>query len=95
MEAPGAESVYHLYVVRHPRRDKLREHLQARGVGTALHYPLPLHLQKCFAELGGKPGDFPVSERAAEGCLSLPIYPELADAQIEHVAAMIREFKDW
>jgi dTDP-4-amino-4,6-dideoxygalactose transaminase len=87
--------VYHLYVVRHPGRDRLREHLQARGVGTALHYPLPLHLQKCFASLGGKPGDFPVAERAAQGCLSLPIYPELADAQIEHVAAMIREFRDW
>jgi dTDP-4-amino-4,6-dideoxygalactose transaminase len=95
VEAPGAESVYHLYVVRHPRRDRLREHLQARGVGTALHYPLPLHLQKCFAGLGHKAGDFPVAERAAQGCLSLPIYPEMTDAQIEHVAAMIAEFKDW
>jgi dTDP-4-amino-4,6-dideoxygalactose transaminase len=95
LEAPGCESVYHLYVIRHPKRDKLKEHLQAKGIGTALHYPLPLHLQKCFARLGHKPGDFPVAEKAANGCLSLPVFPELTDPQIEYVAAMIREFKDW
>lgn len=94
-EADYAESVYHLYVVRHPARDRLREFLAARDVGTALHYPLPLHLQKCYAHLGHKPGDFPVAERAARECLSLPIYPELTDEQIGHVAAMIREFKAW
>jgi len=91
-EAEGCESVYHLYVVRHPRRDALREHLAARGVGTALHYPLPLHLQKCFADFGHKPGDFPVSEQAARECLSLPIYPELTDAQQEYTAAQIQDF---
>jgi dTDP-4-amino-4,6-dideoxygalactose transaminase len=95
VEAPGIESVYHLYVVRHPKRDRLREHLEARGIGTALHYPLPLHLQKCFADLGHKAGDFPVAEAAAKGCISLPIYPDMSDAQVEYVAAMIREFKDW
>jgi dTDP-4-amino-4,6-dideoxygalactose transaminase len=95
IEAAGAESAYHLYVVRHPGRDRLRDHLQARGVGTALHYPRALHLQKCFAGLGHKAGDFPVAERAAQCCLSLPIYPEMADDQIEYVAAMIAEFKDW
>jgi dTDP-4-amino-4,6-dideoxygalactose transaminase len=94
-EAAWAESAYHLYVVRHEGRDRLREHLQARGVGTALHYPLPLHLQKCFSEFGHKPGDFTVAERAARDCLSLPIYPELSDGQVEYVAAMIAEFKDW
>jgi dTDP-4-amino-4,6-dideoxygalactose transaminase len=94
-EASWAESVYHCYVVRHAARDRLREHLQAFGVGTALHYPLPLHLQKCFAHLGHRPGDFPVAERAARECLSLPIYPELTDAQIDHVADAIRGFKDW
>jgi len=94
-EAIWAESAYHLYVVRHPSRDRLREHLQARGVGTALHYPKPLHLQKCFAELGHKPGDFPVAERAARECLSLPIYPELSDSQMDRVAAAISEFKEW
>lgn len=94
-EATWAESVYHLYVVRHPARDRLRDHLQARGIGTALHYPLPLHLQKCFAHLGHKAGDFPVAERAARECLSLPIYPELTDDQVERVGAAIREFKGW
>lgn len=94
-EAAWAESVYHLYVVRHPGRDKLREHLQTCGVGTALHYPLPLHLQKCFSEFGHKAGDFPVAERAARECLSLPIFPELKDDQLEYVAAMIAEFKGW
>jgi dTDP-4-amino-4,6-dideoxygalactose transaminase len=95
IEESWAESVYHLYVVRHPARDRLREHLAKCGVGTALHYPLPLHLQKCYAGLGHKTGAFPVSERAANGCLSLPIYPELSDRQIEYVAQMVSEFKDW
>ena len=94
-EAGYAESIYHLYVVRHPSRDKLREHLAVKGVGTALHYPLPLHLQKCYAHLGYKAGDFPVAERAARGCLSLPVYPELTEQQVDYVAAAIREFKDW
>jgi dTDP-4-amino-4,6-dideoxygalactose transaminase len=94
-EAPGAESVYHQYVVRHPGRDRLRTHLQERGVGTALHYPVPLHLQKCFKDLGYNPGDFPVTERAAVQCLSLPMFSELSDAQIEYVAAMIAEFREW
>ena len=95
IEAPGMESVYHQYVARHPSRDRLREHLQARDVGSALHYPLPLHLQKCFADLGHKKGDFPVSERAAEGCISLPMYPEMTDAQVDYVGATISEFKEW
>ncbi|HOB31594.1 MAG TPA: DegT/DnrJ/EryC1/StrS family aminotransferase, partial [Verrucomicrobiota bacterium] len=69
LEAPYAESAYHLYVVRHPRRDELKKHLEANGVGCALHYPLPLHLQKCYASLGYKAGDFPVAEKAARECL--------------------------
>src|SRR3984957_3790710 len=92
LEADWAESVYHLYVVRHPRRDDLKKHLEANGVGCALHYPLPLHLQKCYASLGYHAGDFPVAERAARECLSLPIYPELTDDQIQRVAAVIRDF---
>ena len=95
VEAAGCESVYHLYVVRHAKRDALKAHLEATGVGSALHYPHPLHLQKCFAHLGYQPGDFPVAERAARECLSLPIYPELTDAQVEAVAAAIKTFKDW
>jgi len=95
LEEPWAESVYHLYVVRHPARDRLREHLTKSGIGTALHYPLPLHLQKCYASLGHKAGDFPVSERTGTECLSLPVYPEMTDKQVEYVAHTISEFKDW
>jgi dTDP-4-amino-4,6-dideoxygalactose transaminase len=91
-QAGYAESAWHLYVVRHPRRDDLKKHLEANGVGCALHYPLPLHLQKCYADLGYKAGDFPVAEKAARECLSLPIYAELTDAQIDRVAQVIKEF---
>jgi len=89
-----AESVWALYVVRHPRRDALKAHLEANGIGCALHYPLPLHLQKCYASLGYQPGDFPVAEKAARECLSLPIYPELTDAQIHRVVEVIKGFFD-
>ncbi len=91
-EAGYAESAWHLYVVRHPRRDELKKHLETNGVGCALHYPLPLHLQKCYANLGHKPGDFPVAEKAARECLSLPIYPELTDKQVQRVADVIKKF---
>ncbi len=91
-EAPWAESAYHLYVVRHPQRDALKKHLEENKVGCALHYPLPLHLQKCYANLGYKEGSFPVAEKAARECLSLPIYPEMTDSQIQRVASVIKEF---
>lgn len=91
-EAVWAESAYHLYVVRHPRRDDLKKHLEANRIGCALHYPLPLHLQKCYASLGYREGAFPVAEKAARECLSLPIYPELTDAQVQRVAHVIRDF---
>ncbi len=92
-EASGVESAWHLYVIRHPRRDDLKKHLEANGVGCGLHYPLPLHLQKCYASLGYKKGDFPESERAGEHCLSLPIYPELTDSQQNRVVDVIKSFK--
>src|SRR5580692_1504164 len=91
-EADYAESVYHLYVVRHPRRDDLKKHLEENKVGCALHYPVSLHLQKCYASLGYHAGDFPVTEKAARECLSLPIYPELTDEQIQRVAVVIKDF---
>lgn len=91
-EVAGGEGVWHLYVVRHPRRDELRAFLEQRGVGVALHYPVPLHLQKCYASLGYRAGDLPVAEAAGRECLSLPIYPELTDAQQDYVVAQIREF---
>jgi dTDP-4-amino-4,6-dideoxygalactose transaminase len=91
-EDAGGQSVWHLYVVRHPERDALKAFLERAGVGCALHYPRPLHLQKCFADLGYQEGDFPVAERASKECLALPIYPELTDAQLERVAAAVTAF---
>jgi dTDP-4-amino-4,6-dideoxygalactose transaminase len=91
-EAAFAESVWALYVVRHPRRDGLKRHLDANQIGCALHYPVPLHLQKCYGNLGYQAGDFPVAEKAGRECLSLPIYPEMTDAQITRVAEVIGEF---
>jgi dTDP-4-amino-4,6-dideoxygalactose transaminase len=91
-EAGYAESAWHLYTVRHPRRDELKKHLDENGIGNAVHYPIPLHLQKAYAHLGHKPGDFPVAEKAAREVLSLPMFTELTDAQIQRVAAVIRDF---
>jgi dTDP-4-amino-4,6-dideoxygalactose transaminase len=92
VEGDYGESVYHLYVVRHSKRDALREFLTQRGIGSALHYPLPCHLQKCFAYLGHRAGAFPVAEQSARECLSLPIYPEMTNAQQDVVAAAIKDF---
>ncbi len=90
---PGyAENAWHLYTVRHPRRDELKAHLDANGIGNAVHYPMPLHLQKAYANLGHKPGDFAVAEKASREVLSLPMYAELTEAQIQRVAAVVREF---
>jgi len=91
-EADFAESVWHVYVVRHPRRDELKKFLEDNGVGCAIHYPIPVHLQKAYAHLGHKAGDFPVAEKAASQCLSLPIYPELTEAQIARVVEVMKRF---
>jgi dTDP-4-amino-4,6-dideoxygalactose transaminase len=79
------QSVFHQFTIRHPRRDALRAHLTKHEVGTDLIYPVPLHLQKCYAKLDRGRGSFPVAEKAADTCVSLPIFPELTDAQVEHV----------
>ena len=75
-----------------PRRDKFREHLSAKGIGHSVYYPLPLHLQPCFAYLGYKAGACPESERAANEVVSLPVYPELTRAQLDEVVAAVRGF---
>jgi len=84
--------VYNQYVIRVPERDTLKQYLNEQGIGTAIYYPLPLHLQKCFRYLGYAPGDFPESERAARETLALPIFPELKPSQIEYVVDRIRMF---
>jgi dTDP-4-amino-4,6-dideoxygalactose transaminase len=91
-EAGYARHVYHLFVIRAERRDDLQAHLTARKIGTGLHYPLPLHLQKAYAHLKLGPGSYPVTERVAQNILSLPMFPELTGAQIEQVADAIRAF---
>ncbi len=84
--------VYHQYVLRADRRDELVAFLKARQIGAGVYYPLPLHLQKCFADLGHQPGDFPHAEKAAAEVVALPIYPELTDAQQQSVVAGLTAF---
>jgi dTDP-4-amino-4,6-dideoxygalactose transaminase len=84
--------IYNQYVIRVPKRDELREFLTREGIGTDVYYPLPLHLQECYRDLGYKEGDFPHAEKAAWDTLALPIYPELTREQQEYVVAKITEF---
>lgn len=86
-EMPGAEHVYHLFVVRSAQRERLRHELQARGIGAGIHYPIPLHLQKAYAYLGLGPGTYPHAESCARTILSLPMHPHLQPGQIERVGA--------
>jgi dTDP-4-amino-4,6-dideoxygalactose transaminase len=82
----GNWSIYNQYIVRVPDRDRVKLRLAERGVGTAIYYPIPLHLQECFGYLGHREGDFPESERACSEVLALPVYPELPEEQVRYVA---------
>jgi dTDP-4-amino-4,6-dideoxygalactose transaminase len=92
VESPDREHVYHLFVIRTPQRDDVAAHLQARGIQTIVHYPVPIHLQPAYASRGWKRGDFPVAEKLTGEILSLPLYPEMTEAQIQEVCTAITEF---
>ncbi|GAC1315318.1 MAG: DegT/DnrJ/EryC1/StrS family aminotransferase [Chloroflexota bacterium] len=89
LTTPPADGVFHLYVVRSTQRDQLKAHLGAHGVGADVHYPLPVHLQAPFVEFGAGPGSLPTTELLADTVLSLPIYPELADADVDYVCDVV------
>ena len=89
---PESTHVYHLFMVQTSRRDALRQFLQDRGVQTGIHYPTPIHLQPAYADHGWKKGDFPVAEELASRIVSLPMFPELKDEQIDYVCRQIGEF---
>ena len=89
VEPAGSEHVYHLYVIRSKNRDELQAHLKARGIGTAIHYPKPVHLQPFYTQRGGAEGQFPVAEKTCNEILSLPMYPEMTQEQVEIVASEI------
>jgi dTDP-4-amino-4,6-dideoxygalactose transaminase len=90
--AAAGRHIYNQYVLRVRDRNPLRQHLMAAGVGTEIYYPVPLHLQKCFAYLGYASGAFPESERAAEETVALPIYPELDEGQMQYVVDAVADF---
>jgi len=91
-EAEWTKGVYHLYVVRVQDREGLQASLSEAGIGTGIHYPIPLHLQKAYQHLGYKQGDFPVTERVASEILSLPMFPQLQQSQQTEVANKVKEF---
>jgi dTDP-4-amino-4,6-dideoxygalactose transaminase len=92
VEMPGYRHIYNQYVVRVPDRDRLRAFLAECGIGTEVYYPVPLHMQQCFAYLGYRPDDCPESARAARETLALPIYPELTEVQLQYVVDSITQF---
>ena len=92
VEAEGVESVYHIYLILVDDRDGLQKYLTGKGIGTGLHYPVPLHLQKAYINMGYKEGDFPVTEDVSKKLLSLPMFAELNVEQIEYVCKSIKEY---
>ena len=91
--APNASHVYHLYVIRHEKRDALQKHLKDNGIASLIHYPIPPHLQQAYSHLNYKKGDFPIAEKLADTCLSLPIWPGMTKDMISYVSEIIKTFK--
>ncbi len=91
-EPEWSRSIFHLYVVRHPDRDALVEHLMGRGIHTGLHYPVPVHLQRCYLGWGYNSGNLPITEKAAREIISLPMFPDLTDEQIRRVVEALTAF---
>ena len=91
---PDCKTIYNQYCIRVPRRDEVVAHLQANQIGCEIYYPVPAHLQECFAYLGHKEGSFPQSEKAAKEIMALPVYPELTDEMQDAVVAAILGFLD-
>lgn len=89
---PDYKHVFHLYVIRASRRNELAKYLSSKGISTLIHYPIPLHLQPAFRDLGYKKGDFPVTEKLADEILSLPMFPELAEDEIRYICQQIAHF---
>ena len=92
VENQGIHHVYHLYVVRSTQRDRLQQHLKDKGIATSIHYPLPIHFQEAYRNLGYHQGDLPVSEQSSLEILSLPMYPGMREDKIEYVCESIRSF---
>lgn len=94
VEKEDSKHVYHLYVVRSSKRNKLQEWLKSKGISTMIHYPIPIHLQDAYRDLGQKTGDFSVTEKYADEILSLPMFPELTPEQIKEISHCIKSFKN-
>jgi dTDP-4-amino-4,6-dideoxygalactose transaminase len=92
-EEDYGKHVYHLYVIRHSNRDALQDYVKTKGYSTLIHYPIPIHLQEAYGELGYREGDLPVTEKCAKEVLSLPLYPGMEDSDIGKICKLIREFR--
>ncbi len=92
VEMPWAKHVYHLYVVRTPERDKLKEWLDSKGIGAGMHYPVPIHLQEAWRRYGGEEYSLPVTEKLTKEIISLPIYPELSEEEVNYICECTREY---
>jgi dTDP-4-amino-4,6-dideoxygalactose transaminase len=93
-EKEGSHHVYHLFVIRSKKRNGLQTFLKRKGIDTLIHYPIPIHLQKAFKELGYQRGDLPLTEQFSRQVVSLPFFPELTESEMDEVAGVIRLFND-